>query len=30
VAIVIYVGFRLFRRYQGIDLNMVYDEIPEE
>ncbi|MDQ3926994.1 MAG: amino acid permease, partial [Actinomycetota bacterium] len=30
VAIVIYVGFRLFRRYQGIDLKMVYDEIPEE
>ena len=30
VAIVIYVGFRLFRRSQGINLNMVYDEIPEE
>jgi hypothetical protein len=25
-----YVGFRLLRRAQGMDLNMVYDEIPEE
>jgi hypothetical protein len=24
------VGFRLLRRAQGMDLNMVYDEIPEE
>src|ERR687897_30370 len=30
VALGIYVGFRLLRRAQGIDLNMVYDEIPEE
>jgi predicted MFS family arabinose efflux permease len=30
VAIVLYVGFRLYRRFQGIDLNMVYGEIPEE
>jgi APA family basic amino acid/polyamine antiporter len=30
VALTMYVGFRLFRRAQGIDLNMVYDEIPEE
>jgi hypothetical protein len=26
----IYVGFLLLRRAQGMDLNMVYDEIPEE
>jgi hypothetical protein len=25
-----YVGFRLLRRAQGMDLKMVYDEIPEE
>jgi APA family basic amino acid/polyamine antiporter len=30
VALVLYVGFRLLRRAQGMDLNMVYDEIPEE
>jgi basic amino acid/polyamine antiporter, APA family len=30
VALGIYVGFRLLRRAQGIDLKMVYDEIPEE
>ena len=30
VALAMYVGFRLFRRAQGIDLNMVYDEIPED
>jgi amino acid transporter len=30
VAIGLYVGFRLYRRFQGIDLNMVYGEIPEE
>lgn len=30
VALAIYVGFRLLRRAQGINLNMVYDEIPEE
>src|ERR671911_978922 len=30
LALVMYVGFRLLRRTQGMDLNMVYDEIPEE
>src|SRR5215208_5558046 len=30
VALAMYVGFRLLRRAQGMDLNMVYDEIPEE
>jgi APA family basic amino acid/polyamine antiporter len=30
VALGIYVGFRLLRRAQGMDLRMVYDEIPEE
>jgi basic amino acid/polyamine antiporter, APA family len=30
VALGLYVGFRLYRRAQGINLNMVYDEIPEE
>ena len=30
VAIGLYVGFRLYRRFQGIDLTMVYGEIPEE
>jgi len=30
VALGIYVGFRLLRRAQGIDLKMVYDEIPED
>jgi amino acid transporter len=30
VALVLYVGFRLYRRAQGIDLKMVYDEIPED
>ena len=30
VALAVYVGFRLLRRAQGMDLNMVYDEIPEE
>ncbi len=30
VAIVMYVGFRLLRRSQGMDLKMVYDEIPED
>ncbi len=29
-AIVIYVVFRLIRRAQGMDLKMVYDEIPED
>jgi APA family basic amino acid/polyamine antiporter len=28
IAIVIYIGFRQVRRFQGIDLKMVYDEIP--
>jgi basic amino acid/polyamine antiporter, APA family len=30
IALALYVGFRLYRRAQGIDLNMVYDEIPED
>jgi basic amino acid/polyamine antiporter, APA family len=30
IALVMYVGFRLLRRAQGMDLKMVYDEIPEE
>src|SRR5215204_922419 len=30
VALALYVGFRLLRRAQGMDLKMVYDEIPEE
>jgi APA family basic amino acid/polyamine antiporter len=30
VAIAIYVGSRLYRRYQGMDLKMVYGEIPAE
>ena len=30
VALALYVGFRLYRRAQGMDLNMVYSEIPEE
>ncbi len=30
VALALYVGFRLFRRSQGMDLKMVYDEIPED
>ena len=30
IALALYVGFRLYRRAQGINLNMVYDEIPEE
>ena len=30
IALAMYVGFRLYRRVQGINLNMVYDEIPEE
>jgi basic amino acid/polyamine antiporter, APA family len=30
LALVMYVGFRLLRRAQGMDLNMVYSEIPEE
>src|ERR687889_75530 len=30
VALGIYVGFRVLRRAQGMDLKMVYDEIPEE
>jgi basic amino acid/polyamine antiporter, APA family len=30
IALVMYVGFRLLRRAQGMDLAMVYDEIPEE
>lgn len=29
-ALVLYVAFRIYRRFQGIDLKMVYDEIPEE
>jgi basic amino acid/polyamine antiporter, APA family len=30
LALIMYVGFRLLRRAQGMDLKMVYDEIPEE
>jgi APA family basic amino acid/polyamine antiporter len=30
VALGLYVGFRLYRRAQGMDLKMVYSEIPEE
>ena len=30
LALIVYVGFRLLRRAQGMDLNMVYSEIPEE
>jgi hypothetical protein len=30
VAIAIYVGSKLYRRTQGMDLNMVYGEIPAE
>jgi basic amino acid/polyamine antiporter, APA family len=30
VALALYVGFRLLRRAQGMDLNMVYSEIPED
>src|SRR5215216_1194422 len=30
IALVMYVGFRLLRRVQGMDLKMVYDEIPED
>jgi amino acid transporter len=30
IAIGIYVGSRLYRRTQGMDLKMVYDEIPAE
>src|SRR5215203_4942866 len=30
IALAMYLGFRLYRRAQGINLNMVYDEIPEE
>ena len=30
LAIVLYVGAKLVRRSQGIDLNMVYGEIPVE
>jgi APA family basic amino acid/polyamine antiporter len=30
VALALYVAFRLIRRAQGMDLKMVYDEIPED
>jgi len=30
IAFAMYAGFRLLRRAQGMDLAMVYDEIPEE
>jgi hypothetical protein len=30
VAIAIYLGSWLYRRTQGLNLNMVYDEIPAE
>jgi len=29
-GLIIYVAFRLLRRAQGINMNMVYDEIPED
>jgi len=30
VALIIYVGSRIVRRRQGMDLGMVYNEIPAE
>ncbi len=30
LALVIYVGFKAYRRRQGIDINKIYDEIPVE
>ena len=30
VALLLYVGFRIYRRSQGMDLKMVYSEIPED
>ncbi len=30
VVLLVYLGFRLLRRTQGMDLKMVYDEIPED
>ena len=30
LAVVIYAGSRLYRRRQGMDLSMVYGEIPAE
>lgn len=30
VALLMYIGFRILRRAQGMDLKMVYDEIPED
>lgn len=30
VALLMYIGFRVLRRAQGMDLKMVYDEIPED
>lgn len=30
IALAMYYGFRFYRRAQGIDLSMVYDEIPED
>lgn len=30
LALLIYVGFKMYRRRQGIDINKIYDEIPVE
>ncbi len=30
IALALYIGFRILRRSQGMDLKMVYDEIPED
>ena len=30
LSVVIYIGFRIFRKREGIDINKIYDEIPVE
>ncbi|MGE5602452.1 MAG: hypothetical protein ACM30E_05350, partial [Nitrososphaerales archaeon] len=30
LALVIYIGFRIYRRREGIDINKIYEEIPVE
>ena len=30
LALAIYVGFKLYRRREGIDINKIYEEIPVE
>ncbi len=30
IALALYAGFRPFRRTRGVELNMVYSEIPED